>query len=251
MKKMYVLEVSAKNISCEVLVNDVVAYEIENVSQVTTQVNASQFLIEGDNTYAINLAKSNKLPSFFECKLLSGERGTQPGDETIEFSYIWDAEKSPLEPVFKNVLEKITFINEPMSSKIWDKSDPVILDVRVKSEILAKLKLLETALASKNIDDILAITKIKHTSTAKSMGVEVTEIEKGFKGFLEMLFLDEKYHVEVLNPDDLAYKVQAKGRLVEVKNTKHKSLINIVASGMPFVIDATFSKIDSAMEIVK
>ena len=119
MTKMYVLEISAKNLSCQVLINDVKAYSVTDVNQVTAQVKATQFLNQGANVCDVRLAKNMDGPSMFECKLLSGERGTQPGDETIEFEYKWEESAIPLTPLFVPAWKNEFSVADAMPEKVW------------------------------------------------------------------------------------------------------------------------------------
>ena len=252
-KTLYVLEVMTRGISCDVRVNDISVVQEFSSTLKTSQQKIMSYLLSDKNTLSVRLwGPDLKQSPKLDVVLMSGVKGTQPGEETIISRYTWTMADTEINEEYpRHQWHSEPFLSEVSEPWSWHTADTVKLQQSDLADVKSVVKSLETALIQKDIPKIIQLLHIKNTETSIALGMEENEMAKGMAEYLTHLFSDETWHLKPLDYATIKMSAQAEGKLYHIRNESYKGPFLGGTSSMPFELDISVSKVDGKWMIVR
>lgn len=253
-KKIYVLEITSGEIDCTVRVNDIVISDCRPEPQKTAQFKLSPYLITGQNVIEFSLGQhEGEQKSKFHIAVLSGEKGTMPGDETIECGYQWSAEISPLTALEEADPEPfvcMSFECPETVNKAWQTAEPLELTPEDELNINQLAQEIFQALKDRDTSKVIERLDLKHTEQAKALGCDEQKLVASTQGFLTHCFSSPAWSIEQPDWSNVQYLKQANNRLFTIKDNNGAPLLAGNTGQQTIEFELSFAKVGSQWQVV-
>jgi len=254
------LEIKSEGYELEVLINGFPYYSCIASNRVSKTARINGFLQESDNSIIAHLKelqeKDKNVTAYFSIAVISSfvndKREILSEDAIVSLKYHpKNVEKGSGKQAEWQIIE-LPFVVKKFPVKIlpWNEGEAdYILDDSHKKELTKILLGFHDALASKDINVISDLMRVKNTHNAKALDMSLEKTEEMQNRFFEELFKDEQYHVEPMEKVELNFNKYDNVNLVKI-TSQDKPPVSARLSDHRYELQPYFSLIDGRWELV-
>lgn len=210
MASEYKLQIECSDLQVEVLVNDLPVF-IQNGGQRTKNTLINQWTIDGRNRLVVRLradeeVEPSKANSYLEISLVENEESL--------YNFVWtpkDSEK-PLPQTTRKVFNSDSNFGE----WAWQKAELLKLNETTNKEINRFIQKVQETLNSANINETMAIFRIKAEEQATAFGMDINNRIFQQRAFFEQWFSENGWRMERIDYEKLSYSLYGDNRVILV-----------------------------------
>jgi hypothetical protein len=272
----HILEVRTRGLLVEVRLNDIPIFT-ENVGRGRLfQVKCAPYLVNGENELRAWLRLPGAAPGgdaapaerpaggpHYRARIVRIDPEAGPAaDSPVNAEpdppahhladYAWDPANEPLVPgrVFE-VEPRFFFAEAPGGGWSWETAPVFQPAGEDPAEIRVVVEKLWRAVAFRDADAVVHLTREKTRELAVALGVNAGELESDQASYLVSLFTSPNWMVAPLEQDGLILVPAARGRLVEVRTVDGEAPIRGGDGSRAFVLRPMVARIDGRWRIVR
>jgi hypothetical protein len=251
---IYALEVQCTGLRVEVLLNGASVYGEPLGAARFSQMKLNPWIVEGRNPIEVRLGPppGGKVDSGAELKMqvLKAEHGKELAPDASLLSFVWSEAEQPLEkegltPVFEAPVP----IAEGHGRWAWEDATPFADGDRPDVEALVFA--LHAALAARDEATVVAYLGVKTEEYARALDVPAAELESDLRATLREHFAAPDWHMDPVDPAQLALEPSAGGKLVTVTEAGGRAPLRGEGDGKKYTLDLTVSRLAHGFTIVR
>jgi hypothetical protein len=222
----------------------------------TADRKVNPFVLEGENRLVVALGALPADPAptvspVFELVFSRGPHGESRDDDVTLAHYKWTPDESlPLDdehltPVFEHTARFKT----AYGSWAWESARPYANEDR--DDVLAVVRTIHAALASKNLAGANAMLSMKHHELERCLSLPTGQLVADQLTLWSGYVAHADFRLDPFDPTKLVLESAAGGRLVSIRHTDGAPPIEGTAGGDFFGLDLVVSRIGGGYQIVR